>query len=128
MKKSVVMLLVLMLMVVSVTPSLAAGGPPVGRGVNGAFTLAGTMTAISGTTVTVNVASVSGPNKTGMGQAVVLQTDANTRFLLKTATGVVPITLADLQVGQKVSVSGTIADGVWTASRITVGANLIHYP
>jgi hypothetical protein len=40
----------------------------------------------------------------------------------------VPITFADLAVGQKVSVSGTVANNVWTVARITVGADLIHLP
>ena len=31
-------------------------------------------------------------------------------------------------IGQKVSVSGTVANNVWTATRITVGVNLVHLP
>jgi hypothetical protein len=128
MKKSLVLVLALMLLLVSVTPSFAAGGPPVGRGSNGAFTLAGTITAIDGTTVTVHVVGGSSSVKAFVGKDLALQTINDTRYLLKTSTATVPITFADLQVGQNISASGTVANDVWTALRITVGAELIHYP
>jgi hypothetical protein len=41
---------------------------------------------------------------------------------------VVVITLAELAVGQNVSVNGKFKDGNWTASRITVGPDMTHLP
>lgn len=63
-----------------------------------------------------------------IGYDLTVRTTAATRFLLKTPSGTVPITFADLRVGQNVSVYGTLANGVWTASRITVGADLSCLP
>jgi hypothetical protein len=123
MKKSLVLALALMLLLVSVTPSLAAG-----RGPTGTFSLAGTITAINGTTVTVHVVGGSPSVKAFVGKDLALQTTDGTRFLLKTDSGVVPITLADLHVGQNISANGTVVNEVWTALRISVGAELIHYP
>jgi len=128
MNKGLVLGLAVMLLLVSVMPSLAAGGPPAGRGSNGAFTLAGTITAIDGTTVTVHVVGGSSSVKAFVGKDLVLQTIDDTRYLLRTSTVTVPITFADLQVGQTISASGTVANDVWTALRITVGAELIHHP
>lgn len=122
MKKSLVLGLVCMLLLGSVTPSLAASRP------GGTFTLAGNITAINGSTVTVHVVGGSPAVKAFIGADLPLQTTDATRFLLKTDTATVPITLADLQVGQSVSASGKVANGIWTALRITVGATLIHYP
>jgi hypothetical protein len=63
-----------------------------------------------------------------VGQSLTLQTTSSTRYLLKTDAGVVPITLAGLAVGQNVSASGKVANNMWTAARITVGAALVHLP
>jgi hypothetical protein len=91
-------------------------------------TLAGVITTINGKTVSVQVTCGNPIVREYIGQALALQTTSSTRYLLKTDTGVVPITFADLAVGQKVSASGTVANNVWTTVRITVGANLIHLP
>jgi hypothetical protein len=57
-----------------------------------------------------------------IGQNVTIQTDANTRLLLKSGSTVTVISFADLQVDQAVSVQGSLTNTVWKAQRITVGA------
>jgi hypothetical protein len=109
--------------VATAMPTLAAGGPPPVRGKSGSLTLAGVITAV--------MVQVTGSNpmvREYVGQTLGLQTTSSTRYLLKTDTGTVPITFADLTIGQKVSASGMVANNVWTAMRITVGADLIHLP
>jgi len=128
MKKLTMALLVLVVLGATAMPALAAGGPPPVRGKSGSFTLAGVITAINGTAVTVQVASGNPTVRAYVGQTLALQTTSSTRYLLKTDTGTVPITFADLAIGQKVSASGMVANNVWTAMRITVGANLVHLP
>ena len=128
MKKLTMALLVLVVLGATAMPALAAGGPPPVRGKSGSFTLAGVITAISETTVTVQVTGGNPIVHGYIGQALALQTTSSTRYLLKTDTGTVSITFADLAVGQKVSASGKVANNVWTAARITVGADLVHLP
>ena len=128
MRKVWIALLVLVVLVATATPALAAGGPPPVRGKSGSFTLAGVVTAINGTAVTVQVTGGNPIVHAYIGQTLTLQTTSSTRYLLRTDTGTAPITFADLAVGQKVSASGTVANNVWTAMRITVGANLVHLP
>jgi hypothetical protein len=129
MKKSLVVLMVVALLAVSAVPAFAArGGPaqPPAPVRGGQFTLVGTITAIAGDVVTVKVVSGNPIARPVVGQDVALQTTAATRFLRTTATGTVVITLADLQVGDNVSAQGQLAEGLWTAGRITVGAKIIH--
>ncbi len=128
MKKVWIALLVLVVLGATAMPALAAGGPPPVRGKSGRFTLAGVITAINGTAVTVQVAGGNSTVRAYVGQTLTLQTTSSTHYLPRTGTGTVPITFADLAVGQKVSASGTVANNVWTAMRITVGAKLIHLP
>jgi len=141
MKKFFVLTLVLALLAVTVIPALAAGGAPAGngrgggggtgKGGNAPFALAGTIASLdpAARTVTVTVACGNKLVKLFIGQNLTIQTTDATRFLLRnpdsTAT---PITFADLAVGQKVSVYGQLANNVWTASRITVGADLTCLP
>ena len=129
MKKSLVVLMVVALLAVSAVPAFAARGvPPQPPTPNkgGLFTLVGTIAAIDGSVVSVTVVNGNPIAKPYVGQTVALQTTAATRFLLTTPTGTVVITLADLQVGQNVSAQGKLANGTWTASRITAGAKIIH--
>ncbi len=125
MKKAAYLLIVIGLLAATALPALAAGGPPPGgQRVRGPFALAGTITDISETVVTVQVVCGNRLVKAYIGQSLPLQTTPTTRYLLKTPAGAVPITFADLQVGQNVSVNGTLVNNVWAASRITVGAAL----
>ncbi len=124
MKKSLVMLLVSALLLLYALPAMAAGGGSPAR--SGAFTVAGNITAINGSAVTIAVAAGNPITQPYIGQSLEVQTTAATRFLLKTDAGTVAISLADLEVGQNVSAQGQVANNLWTATRITVGAGLIH--
>jgi hypothetical protein len=129
MKKSLITLLVVTLLLVSAAPAFAAKSTPAlppERNRGAQFTLAGTITAINGSVVTVKVGGGNPIVKPFVGQNAAIQTNAQTRFLLKTATGTIVIGLADVQVGQNVSVQGIVVDSAWTATRITAGAAIIH--
>lgn len=141
MKKFAAFALVLVLLVVAIVPALAAGNraSPAGNGNGGntgrrggaVFSLAGTITAVDSATGLVEVAVVCGNNLVTpyIGQTLSVQTTATTRFLVQNPDGTaVIITLADLEVGQNVSANGQFANGVWTASRVTVGAALTCTP
>jgi len=141
MKKFFVLTLVLALLAATVVPALAAGNPSAGngrggrcgtgKGGNAPFALAGTIVSLDteARTVTISVACGNKLVKPFIGQNLTIQTTATTRFLLRnpnsTAT---PITYADLEFDQKVSVNGQFANNVWNASRITVGADLTCLP
>jgi hypothetical protein len=141
MKKIFVLVIVLILLAMAVTPALAAGGPHSGnahgarlRARNSAtatFALSGTIASLDSAARTVTVKVVSGNSlvKAYIGQNLTTQTNDSTRFLQRNPDGhATTINFADLVVGQKVSVNGVLANNVWTATRITVGAKLIHLP
>ncbi|MGB9776651.1 MAG: DUF5666 domain-containing protein [Anaerolineae bacterium] len=127
MKRWMILLLVGVIVAGMAAPALAAGNQPPKRM---PFHLVGRIVAVDTGAATVTVEVVRGNRvvKPFIGQTVTVQTTAATRFLRKTETGVVRIMLADLQAGDAVSVQGTRAGEVWTASRITVGANLSCLP
>jgi uncharacterized protein (DUF2141 family) len=122
MKKLLVVALALMLALTAVVPAFAAGNP------RGNFTLVGYVSAVDATSGTVTVSVLKGNKlvQPYLNTDLVMTTTAKTSYLYKSsATAVaVPITFADLKVGDAVSVSGSLANNVWTASRITVGASL----
>jgi hypothetical protein len=126
MKKITVSLLVFVLMAVMVTPVLAASGSA--GSPRGTFSLVGTIASVDAAagTVTVNVLRGNTLVKSYFGKTLTVSTSTATRYLYKSAPTAVPvaITFADLKVGDAVSVNGTLANTVWTASRITVGASL----
>ncbi len=141
MKKISVILLVLVLLVVSTVPALAAGRQPtinshgagfsVGLGGNPPFTLAGTIAGLDAQAKTVMVIVVCGNTlvKPYIGQNLVIQTNDTTRFLLRNPGGyATPITFSDLAIGQKVSLNGQYTNNIWVAGRITVGADLNCLP
>jgi hypothetical protein len=141
MKKLFLLTLVLALLAIAVTPALAAGGPQGGNAhsarsgarnrATSTFSLAGTITSvdIAARTVTVKVLSGNLLVKPYLTQNLTIQTNDSTRFLLRNPDGVAtPITFAELVAGQKVSVNGTTANSVWTATRITVDAKLVQLP
>lgn len=124
MKKSLFILLVVAMVLISAMPAFAAGTNASKQSTQ--FTLTGRIVAIEGSVVTVNVSAGKPIVRPYIGQALQIQTTNATRFLLKTETGAVSISLADLTVDQNVSVQGQVVNGVWTAARITVGAAVIH--
>jgi hypothetical protein len=154
MKKIAVLTLVVVMLVVTVVPAFAAGGPQSGSGTgictgnqsglgsgsmarNGGqqsafgirtpFALSGTITGLDSQAKTVSVA-VSCGNRLAypyIGSEVTLLTGQSTRFLLRNDDGTAtPITFADLVIGESVSSHGSLVDGVFTASRVTMGALL----
>ncbi len=125
MKKSLFILLVVAMLLISAIPAFAANTNASGQST--LFTLTGRITAIEGSTITVNVLAGKPIVRPYIGQTLEIQTTDSTRFLLKTQTGTVVISLADLAVDQNVSVQGEVVNGVWTATRITVGADIIHW-
>lgn len=131
MKRWFSILLALMLLAAFATPVLAAPVQPK-LGPRGTFSIVGTIDSIDAAagTVTVNVLRGNLLTKSYWGGQVTLVTTPSTRYLYKaSATALpVPITFADLKVGDKVSVNGKLANNVWTANRITVGARLVHFP
>ena len=141
MKKIVVLALVLALLAISAVPALASGRAhskngqiarnEYGKAGKMPFALAGTIASIDpvARTVTVTVACGNKLVKPYIGQDLTLQTTIATRFLLRNPDGyATPITFEDLAVGQNVSSNGNLADNVWIATRITVGAELNCLP
>ncbi|MDD2923080.1 MAG: DUF5666 domain-containing protein [Anaerolineales bacterium] len=131
MKRLITILLTLVLLSVATVPAFAA--PVTAQsGPRGTFALVGRIAAIDASTgtVTINVIRGSFLVKPYFGKTLMVKTTSLTRYLYKsspTATPV-PITFADLKVGNAVSVNGLVANNVWTASRITVGAKLTCFP
>ncbi len=123
MKRYLFVVLALALVFALANPALAAG--PKGGNGTGTFSLAGKITAIDGNTVSVEVVAGNALVKSYIKQTVPLTTTESTRFLANDGTTVTAITLSDLKVGDSISDSGTLANNVWTASRITVGAKLL---
>jgi hypothetical protein len=125
MKKITVIMLVLIMLVISAVPALAAGGPPADRGaasgnendnpsrfgVRNPYALLGTIADIDSTARAVTVTVVCGNRlvKPYFGQDVPLQTTDNTHFLLRNPDGTVTlIKFKDLSVGRNVSSHGIL--------------------
>jgi len=123
MKRWLLFVLLLGLVCATVLPVSAAGNGPRSN-----FTLTGKIVAISDGTVTVQVLAGSKPVRPYLKQDVKVTVTNTTRILELVGDIAVPITFGELEVGDPVSVHGVLVDGVWTASRITVGAKLIHFP
>jgi hypothetical protein len=145
MKKLFVLSLVILMLALSVVPAFAKGpgpanngsangtctGTQVGFGVRNPFALSGTITGVDSQAhiVTVTVACGNRMVNPFIGQSVTLQTTAATRFLLRNADGTVtPINFDDLEAGQTVSTHGVLQDSTFTATRVTVGAELNCLP
>jgi hypothetical protein len=80
-------------------------------------------------TITATVARSNRLVKPFIGQNVSLQLINPIRFLLRNPDGSVPpITFVDLDVDKKISNHGSIAEGHWTASRVTVGTLFMCIP
>ena len=128
MKKLVILAIAALLPLVAVTPALA--GPLQGQnGAHGAqrFALAGTIAHIEGDTITVQVLSGNRLVKPFLQQELEVQVTEGTRFMRWTAMGGVPITIADVTVGDSTSVGGTVVDRAFVARRVTVDAPLVCY-
>jgi hypothetical protein len=98
------------------------------QGTRGVFTMSGTIAAIGTSTVTIDVLHGNKLVQPYLGTQVIVTVTSLTRYLSKDGTTTTTIGLADLQVGQQVSAYGTVANNIWTISRITVGASLSCLP
>ena len=98
------------------------------QGGRGTFALVGKITAIGTDTVTIDVLRGNKLVQPFVGTQVTVTVTPRTRYLYKDGTTTRVIGFADLQVGQAVSINGTLANNIWTASRITVGASLSCFP
>jgi hypothetical protein len=108
-----------------------SGGMQAAYGSRAPYALSGTITLVNSDaqTITVNVACGNTLVKSYIGSDVALKISASTRLLLRNADGTAtPISFADLQVGQTVSSQGSLVNGAFTASRVTVGALLNCLP
>jgi len=126
MKKLLFVLLLVTMLFAGATPAFAANADAARRR-GTLFTFSGRIAAIEGSTVTVTVYTGSAVVRPYLGETLAIETTASTRFLRKIPDCTITITLDDLVVGDKVSVQGSVATGVWTATRITADANLIHW-
>ncbi|MBI4732855.1 MAG: hypothetical protein HY781_12170 [Chloroflexi bacterium] len=155
MKKILLPFIVIVLLAVAVLPASAGNGPgngpgnpqatpqpvPQGQGTlttyrqsspRGTFAITGTITAIDATNKTITVTVLRGNNlaKPYINLSVTVVTTAKTRFLYKASTTstATAITIADLAIDDVVSINGTMANNIWTASRVTEGASLNCLP
>ena len=132
--KIVVLAMILSLLVMAVTPGLAAtdkkGPKPK------SFNIAGTITAVDpvALTVTVHVVLANKVAKSWIGLDLVVQTDANTKFWEKSLGKMQARTFADLLVGDNVRVKGKFVPATdltpetWTATRVVKGVPLPTEP
>lgn len=125
MKKLFSVLLLVVMLSVGAAPALAANADAAKRGT--LFNLSGEITSIGDTSITVKVLTGSAVVRSYLGKELVIQVTDSTRFLRKVPDSTVKITFADLVVGDKVSVQGSVKNNVWTATRITADASLIHW-
>lgn len=120
-KKLVVLAMVALAALVTVTPALASG-----NGVNGSshqqvFSVLGTITAIDGDTIIVQVLEGSRLVWPYIGQALTVQMTPATLYYEWTPDGLVPITFGDVEVGDRTNIHGTVAEhGDFTAGRVTL--------
>ena len=94
------------------------------QGTRGVFAMSGTIAAIGTSTVTINVLHGNKLVQPYLGDEVIVTVTPLTRYLSINGTTATTISFGDLQVGDQVSVYGTIANNVWTVSLLTVGASL----
>ncbi len=150
MKKSSVLILVVLITFALVIPVAAKGpGPggnqpdvPVGgQGTMAAyskaqqsprqtFAMVGTIESINTDLKTLEIKVINGNKlvQAYRGKLVTVITVDTTRYLRKIGTTVIPIKFEDLNVGDKVSVNGIYEKDTdtWNALRVTVGAYLIQ--
>ena len=124
MKKIFLLGLILVVAMLSVSPVLAAPNDVAG-GLRSNFVLSGTITSLGLDTVTIWVVGGNYPVHPYRGQLLTVSVTGFTRYLLQQGTYAVPISFDALVIGQSVSVYGTYDNSVWSASRFTVGAQLL---
>lgn len=121
-KKLVFLALVTLIALVTATPVLAGRGRGRGGGQQ-PFALVGNITAIGDYTITVQAL-----NDRFAGQTLTVQVTDSTSFFEWTPDGRVPIDFDDVAVGDSTNIKGTMADGGFIASQVTVDVPLYCYP
>ena len=123
MKRWLLFVLVFGLLFATSMPVSAAGKGPFSN-----FTLVGRIVEIGDGEVTIQVLRGNKLVQPNVEQELVVSVTSNTRYLEKVGDVVIPITFEDLAPGDPVSVHGKVVNDILTATRITVGAQLIHFP
>jgi len=126
MKKLFALALILALLAVAVVPVLAAG-----KSRSNPFAVSGLIASVDPSTQTITVVVACGNKlvKPFIGQNLTIHISEATRLLLYNPDGVAtPVEFAYLTAGQKVNLNGQLANNLWTANRITVGADYICLP
>jgi hypothetical protein len=88
-----------------------------------AFVFSGSITAIGGNTITVEVTKSNQITRRLLGDSTTVTlttTVSQTRLLMWTAAGTQHISIADLQVGQNVMCQGRVTNDIWTAQWVKV--------
>ena len=117
MKKTWVILLTIVILLASVSPVLAAG--------NGYH---GKPTILTGMIIAVDSYSSSFRVKTIAGDEINIQTTEYTRFLVRVVDDVADkVSFEYLEIDQYISTRVELVNGIWTATRVTVGADLLHW-
>jgi hypothetical protein len=140
-KKMFVLALVALVALVSVAPALAAGpGPGPGkqlrcrRGTGNdcipgipLFTLVGILRGIGEGSLTVEVHHGNRFAQPYVGTELEVVTTEVTVYQRWTPTGCVPMEPEEIQEGDTTSMHGLVQEGIFTASRVTVGVPLDSY-
>ncbi len=106
----------------NVTSSTSTGQGQLGG--RGTFVMVGTITSLGANTVTIDVVRGNKLVQPNIGTQITINVTPQTLILYRDGTTITIIGFADLQVGQRVSISGIAVNNVWTVYRITVGALL----
>ena len=124
-KKLAILAMVALITLVVATPALAGRGGPGGNGNGGGgraqlFALVGTIKAVGGDTITVQVVDGSRLVWPYIGQELTVQVTGNTSFYEWYPDGRVPITFDKVKVDDSTSIHGTVAGNVFIADWVTV--------
>ena len=120
-RKAVIWAMVALVALATVTPALASA-----NGVNDGsqpqfFSVLGTITAIGGDTITIQVSEGSRLVWPHIGQTLTTQVTPATLYYEWTPYGLVPITLGDVELGDRTNIHGRVAeDATFTAERVIV--------
>jgi hypothetical protein len=94
----------------------------------GTVALVGTITAVGTDSVSIQVEKGNTLAADLIGTIVAVTITPETRLMLRDGTTCTPITLADLAIGQQVSLNGIQTETGLVVYRITVGAFLFGIP
>jgi hypothetical protein len=128
MKRKLIIVAMVTLLLATAAPAWAAGGGEGNRGgdqvrhqqARQPFALVGTITALGTDTITVEVQSGNRQVKPYIGQDLTILVTGSTSYLHWTSAGSVPITFADLGVGNSTNISGVLSGSTFTATRVTI--------